>query len=97
MISQESILMEGKPKAACHKIIIFFIKPSDSNLSGICVCVRVWVIVKAQGQILGSGWFNYKVGVSAKGLSEYFIDLWKENHVKVFHPWLQYKLISLLQ
>lgn len=36
-ISQESILME----AASHKIIIFFIKPSDSNLTGICVCVCV--------------------------------------------------------
>lgn len=30
-----SILME----AVCQKIIIFFIKPSDSNLSGICVYV----------------------------------------------------------
>lgn len=39
-ISQESILME----AASHKIIIFFIKPSDSNLTGICVCVCVWLI-----------------------------------------------------
>lgn len=36
----ERIIMEGRPKAVGPKIIIFFIKPSDSNLSGICVCVR---------------------------------------------------------
>lgn len=35
----ESSVMEGKPTALCHKIIIFFIKTSDSNLSGISVCL----------------------------------------------------------
>lgn len=57
-ISQKSILLE----AVCHKIIIFFIKPSDSNLSGICGLVCVWVIFKAWGQILELGWFNLEDG-----------------------------------
>lgn len=50
-----SILME----AVCHQIIIFFIKPSDSNLSGICVCV-CGSYLKAWGQILKLGWLNFE-------------------------------------
>lgn len=74
----ESSPMEGKPTAVCHKIIIFFIKPSDYNLTGICVCVFT------NGRSYLKPWDKYWTWVGSirrvkvRGLRGYFIDLRKQ-------------------
>lgn len=78
----QSILME----AVCHKIIIFFIKPSDSNLRITFVCVS-GSYLKPKDKYWSWLVEFRRCGVSVGGLSEYFIDLWRGRQ-SVFCPLL---------